>query len=199
MGPHSPTPQHPLTPSLTTPQAWLAYSHLPTPHSAAIARTTAQRRALLRLKAELAAVSAQDEFARWAKLSRQYEKQEKTYNTDAAALAAHKARVDAGVGRARWAATTGLRLALSFWYARSAMFWLPVGMVPGVLEALLALPRAPRGSVSIQVWGTACASVLAMVGEVVQAVVVVGRGTGKGVDAGREKEAMRAGEGKKMR
>lgn len=37
----------------------------------------------------------------------------------------------------------------------------------------MSFPKAPLGSVSIQVWGIACASVIALVGEALVAVVVL--------------------------
>ena len=43
------------------------------------------------------------------------------------------------------------------------MFWVPEGWVPGVVEWGLAFPRAPRGSVSIQVWSFAVGQVAAIV------------------------------------
>lgn len=54
---------------------------------------------------------------------------------------------------------------------------------------MLSFPRAPRGSVSIQVWGIACASVIALLGEAAVAVSVL-LGSGKGIggknDGGKE-------------
>ena len=44
------------------------------------------------------------------------------------------------------------------------MYWIPRGWVPGYVEWALAFPRAPRGSVSIQIWGIACATVVQLVG-----------------------------------
>ncbi len=41
--------------------------------------------------------------------------------------------------------------------------------MPGYIEWLLAFPRAPRGSVSIQIWGIACATVIQLVGAAVMA------------------------------
>lgn len=37
--------------------------------------------------------------------------------------------------------------------------------MPNYAAFLLAFPRAPRGSVSVQVWGIACATVVVMVGK----------------------------------
>ena len=45
------------------------------------------------------------------------------------------------------------------------MFWLPQGWVPYHAEWVLSFPRAPLGSISINVWAMACASVIAMVSE----------------------------------
>ena len=43
------------------------------------------------------------------------------------------------------------------------MFYIPKGWIPGYFELLLAFPRAPRGSVSVQAWGLACGAVVELV------------------------------------
>ena len=45
------------------------------------------------------------------------------------------------------------------------MFWLPRGWVPTYVEWALAFPRAKTGSISIQVWAMACATVIQIVSE----------------------------------
>ena len=55
------------------------------------------------------------------------------------------------------------------------MFWIPVGWVPWYIEWMLSFPRAPIGSVSIQIWGIACATVVQMVGAAIVAVFVLER------------------------
>lgn len=58
------------------------------------------------------------------------------------------------------------------------------------MEWILAFPRAPTGSVSIQMWGIACATVVQLVGAaVVAGIVLMGERQQAG---GREKMAMRA-------
>lgn len=47
--------------------------------------------------------------------------------------------------------------------------------MPWYVEWLLAFPRAPRGSVSIQIWGIACATVIQLVGAAVVATWVLGQ------------------------
>ena len=75
---------------------------------------------------------------------------------------------------------------LQFWYVKRALFWIPKGWLPRYAEWVLGFPRAPAGSVSIQVWGYACANVVGMVSEAVAAAAVVGmrvlRGSGAVVE-----------------
>ena len=59
------------------------------------------------------------------------------------------------------------------------MFWIPRGWVPGYVEWLLAFPRAPTGSVSIQMWGVACATAIQLVGAAVVATMVLVRERGQ--------------------
>jgi hypothetical protein len=79
----------------------------------------------------------------------------------------------------------GLRFFLQYWYAKRALFYIPKGWAPYYAEWILSFPRAPLGSVSIQLWGIACASVIALVGEALTAafVLFVGRLAEKKEDA----------------
>lgn len=45
--------------------------------------------------------------------------------------------------------------------------------MPGYVEWLLSFPRAPTGSVSIQIWGIACATIVQLVGAAVVAGLVL--------------------------
>jgi len=85
-------------------------------------------------------------------------------------LNAYKTSFDNTVTIGRWLLTNGLRFYLQFWYAKQALFWIPKGWLPIYAEWLLAFPRAPRGSISIQVWGVACASVIQLVSTAVMAM-----------------------------
>ena len=73
------------------------------------------------------------------------------------------------------------------------MFWVPAGWVPYYVEWVLSFPRAPLGSVSINIWGIACASMIALAAEAVAAVwvLVMRRPTPVAAEKQREKhEAM---------
>lgn len=102
-------------------------------------------------------------------------------DTIASSLQTLKTTFDRVVTASRWIATNGLRLFLQFWFAKKPLFWIPVGWLPGHVEWFLAFPRAPRGSVSIQIWGIACATVLQISGEAVVAVwILVNTSKGEG-------------------
>ena len=45
------------------------------------------------------------------------------------------------------------------------MFELPPDWSPYVVEWILSFPRAPIGTVSIQIWGGACATAISLTGE----------------------------------
>ncbi len=70
----------------------------------------------------------------------------------------------------RWLVTNGLRFFLQFWYGKVPMFWLPSGWVPWYVEWLLSFPKAPLGSISIQVWFVACASAVQIASQALAAV-----------------------------
>ena len=72
------------------------------------------------------------------------------------------------------------------------MFWLPKGWVPGYVEWILAFPRAQTGSVSIQVWGLACGTVVRLASAAIAAVwVLIQENT---MDLGsKEKQGMKMG------
>ena len=89
----------------------------------------------------------------------------------------------------RWLGTNGLRFFLQWWFAKRPMFWIPRGWLPGYVEWALAFPRAPRGSVSIQIWGIACATVVQLIATaVVAGLMLWGQGT---KEKRKEKMAMK--------
>ena len=72
---------------------------------------------------------------------------------------------DSIVSKLRWLGTQGVNFFLNSWYAKQPMFWLPLGWIPYHAEWLLSFPRAPLGSISVNVWAIACGSVISMVSE----------------------------------
>jgi len=116
-----------------------------------------------------------------------------TQHSTANNLKSFKSTFDRTITFLRWGGTNGLRFFLQFWYAKRPMLWIPRGWVPSYVEWILAFPRAPTGSVSIQMWGIACATVVQLVGAAVVAGVVLLGGKQQGTQ--KEKMAMRVGDG----
>lgn len=121
---------------------------------------------LLTTKKELMQTSAQDQFAKWAKLRRSVDKGiaelEKLsasrpippaqpwrlpltsfFFTDGE-LATTKSAFSAKFNSLVWILTTGLQFAIGWWYRRAAVFYLPPNWL-GPLTWTLALPFAPLG------------------------------------------------------
>ncbi|OJD36037.1 chd5 domain-containing protein [Diplodia corticola] len=161
---------------------WILYNKLPTPTSKAAREHDKLKREVLRLKKEMNGVSAQDDFARWAKLRRAHDKAFADFQKNESALRSTRTSFDTTVASVRWLATNGLRFFLQLWYAKQALFWIPEGWVPGYVEWILAFPKAPTGSVSVQIWGIACTSVISLLSEALVALyaLVVGTASSKG-------------------
>lgn len=71
------------------------------------------------------------------------------------------------------------------------MFYIPEGWVPGYVEWILSFPKAPRGSVSINVWGIACRSVIKLSGRAIKATYLLA--TREPVETAKQPQAFKAG------
>ncbi|KAJ9606965.1 GET complex subunit get1 [Cladophialophora chaetospira] len=154
---------------------WQIYARLPLQSNKDQGEQIRLRREVVRLKREMNAVSAQDEFSKWARLRRQHDKAMEEYDKKAAAVSSTRSSFDTKATALRWTCTSGLRFALQFWHAKTPVFTYPRGWFPWYVEWLLGFPRCPYGGVSINVWSTACATVIALVGEVVLYLLVLTR------------------------
>ncbi|RDI85459.1 hypothetical protein Vi05172_g4726 [Venturia inaequalis] len=164
---------------------WSAYTTIFPSQAGSSPKITTLKREVVRLKRELAATSAQDDFAKWAKLRRQHDKAAADYEKIAGESTGAKTAFVSRANTTRTVLTTGLKLFLQVWYSKQALFWIPKGWVPYYAEWILSFPRAPLGSVSLQVWTLACSSVVAMVSEALVATLVLVMGT----IAGQKKKA----------
>ncbi|KAG5220350.1 GET complex [Salix suchowensis] len=160
----------------------LAYSlYLRLFHSSLHVRQRKLKTEILATKKELIQTSAQDQFAKWAKLRRSVDKGladlEKLSTsshlrlditvgsqfTDGrptdAEVASNKSSFKMKFNGLIWSLTTGLQFIVGWWYRKSAVFYLPAGWF-GPLEWWLSFPFAPAGSVSVGVWQMACRRVI---------------------------------------
>ncbi|KAF8196557.1 CHD5-like protein-domain-containing protein [Pholiota molesta] len=118
---------------------------------------------LLRNKADLMKTSAQDQFAKWAKLRRSVDKGLGDLEKLNSEIASAKSGFAMKFNSLLWLLTTGLQFVVGWWYRRQAVFYLPEGWF-GPLGWWLSLPFAPAGSVSVGVWQMACRRVI-LIGE----------------------------------
>jgi len=131
--------------------------------SPAAARQRALKNEILTTKSELLKTSAQDQFAKWAKLRRSVDKGLADLEKLNAEIAASKSSFAMKFNTLLWILTTGLQFAIGWWYRKQAVFYLPNGWF-GPLGWWLSLPFAPAGSVSVGIWQMACRRVI-LVGE----------------------------------
>ncbi|KAL7274039.1 GET complex subunit get1 [Rhizina undulata] len=143
---------------------WSLYTRLPTKTAKDVQTQKAFQRDVMKLRMELRSTSSQDEFAKWAKTKRTCDKKLQDLEKLKSSISSARIGFESKARFVRWVLTTGLRFFLQYWYAREAMFWIPEGWVPSYVEWGLSFPKAPIGSVSIQVWSYA-------VGQVVRVVV----------------------------
>jgi len=126
-------------------------------------RQRALKSEILSTKSELLKTSAQDQFAKWAKLRRSVDKglaDLEKLNTE---VSSSKSAFAMKFNTLLWLLTTGLQFGVGWWYRKQPVFYLPQGWF-GPLGWWLALPFAPAGSVSVGVWQIACRRLI-VVGE----------------------------------
>ncbi|RMJ26429.1 hypothetical protein PHISP_02701 [Aspergillus sp. HF37] len=167
---------------------WLLYLKLPSATSRKAREQSRLKREALALKREMNNTSSQDEFAKWAKLRRKHDKTMEGYEAMNKSLTAQKSSFDWAIKIARWLSTNGLKVFLQFYYTKTPIFALPAGWFPYYVQWVLSFPRAPLGSVSIQVWSSVCATAIAAMADFVTSVLLESRIAQKqAVPAGADK------------
>lgn len=167
---------------------------LPTSTSRQAREAARLKREALELKRDMNNTSSQDEFAKWAKLRRRHDKATEEYeasstllpvtrkrqdhrreyrlmNTDKA-FSSQKSSFDWAIKIARWVSTSGLKLFLQFRYNSTPVFVLPPGWFPYYVEWVLSFPKAPMGSVSVQVWSSVCGVAVRVLAEIISTVLL---------------------------
>ncbi|KAG0136740.1 CHD5-like protein-domain-containing protein [Tuber indicum] len=150
---------------------WMIFTSLPTNTSQDVRNQKALQKEVVKLRTELRGTSSQDEFAKWAKIRRTLDRKIADLEKLTGSVNAARAKFDTQTGFVCWASTSGAGWAVSLWYRREPIFWIPEGWVPGYVEWGLSFPKAPIGSVSIQVWTFAVAQVLRVVAPVIGSLI----------------------------
>ncbi|KAI2642084.1 CHD5 domain-containing protein [Xylaria nigripes] len=170
---------------------WSIYLALPTKTSKQMATKNELQKEYLAIRRDLNATSSQDQFAKWAKLRRQHDKQLEQLEKMKASYDALRAKFDRTAGIIRWSATSGVKFLLPWIYGTEPMFWLPSEWFPYYVEWILSFPRAPLGSVSIVSWQTACAAAVMLLSDAIKALLASVLGRQKQAAAVRPSEQSR--------
>ena len=110
---------------------------------------------VLKLQQELAKISAQDEFAKWAKTNRKLEQARKDYNNlKTESKSSHDNRF-----KILNYSLYGLEIIALIYWSSEPMFYIPNEWF-GPLTSWLKFPFAPMGSVGAFYWWSALKSVL---------------------------------------
>ncbi|GJE97740.1 CHD5 domain-containing protein [Phanerochaete sordida] len=128
-------------------------------YSAKLAQQKKLKSEILVNKKELLQTSAQDQFAKWAKLRRSVDKGLAELEKLNGELSSSKSSFSLKFNTLLWVLTGGLQFFVGWWYRKAAVFYLPPGWF-GPLTWWLAFPFAPTGSVSCGVWQMACRRVI---------------------------------------
>ncbi|EGN99759.1 hypothetical protein SERLA73DRAFT_179950 [Serpula lacrymans var. lacrymans S7.3] len=128
-------------------------------YASAVSRQRELKTEILTTKKELLSTSAQDQFAKWAKLRRSVDKGLAELEKINGELSSNKTTFSLKFKSMLWILTTGLQFVVGWWYRKSAVFYLPPGWL-GPITWWMSLPFAPKGSVSVGVWQMACRRVI---------------------------------------
>lgn len=129
---------------------WTVYTSLAP--SAACRELRSVQKAAANVYTERSNTSAKDEFARWAKLDREYGKLRTSIDSLQSQLATSKTSFKSVIKLFLFAATSGSLLVLRVLYRKTPVFWLPNGLFPYYVYWVLSFSSAPIGSVSISWW-----------------------------------------------
>ncbi|KAJ0414983.1 WRB/Get1 family [Aspergillus carlsbadensis] len=180
---------------------WLLYLKLPTSLYRDAQEQSKLKREVVQLKREMNNTSSQDEFAKWAKLRRKHDKTMSDYEALSmfplslqpvywdyhSKLSSQKTSFDWFIKIVRWLSTNGLKIFIQFRYSKTPVFVLPNGWFPYYVEWVLSFPRAPQGSVSVQVWNSVCATAVTVIAEILTGMVLQARGRAQAVPATAKK------------
>ncbi|EPY52644.1 GET complex subunit Get1 [Schizosaccharomyces cryophilus OY26] len=112
-------------------------------------------REILSLKKELNSTSSQDEFAKWARLSRKYEKLNQEWERQSTIVQRFQETFKKFISVLLWILTRGFRFYIQYKHSKTPVFFLPAFLLPSWALWFLSLPRSKYGSVSLTVWNFA--------------------------------------------
>lgn len=142
-------------------KGWLLYTTVGYRLGDANLKELANRRAeLVKIDKERKSISAQDEYARWTKLNRRFDKLSGETEKLAELQKARRAQLGHVLSLALFATTSLPIWVFRIWFRKAVLFYFPTRTLPYALEYILALPFLPTGGVGLTIWMFACNSVI---------------------------------------
>ncbi|KAK0545699.1 GET complex subunit get1 [Tilletia horrida] len=132
-------------------------------HSSTLKEQRALKTDIYATKHELDKTSSQDEFAKWAKLRRKYDKGMQDLEKINATIASTKSTFPLLVKALLFFVVTVIPFGVKTYHRKTPVFWLPPGGWFGPIGWALSLPGAPSGSISATIWGMVCSRILVVV------------------------------------
>jgi len=124
-----------LFPQTITEFLWSFYTGLPTPQGSDAQETVRLKKDVVRLHREMSATSAQDDFAKWARLRREHDKAKAKYEEKAKGIQNFRATFDKSISALRWLGTQGLQFQCLLQQAADVLPPPVLGTLPGRMGA----------------------------------------------------------------
>lgn len=142
-------------------QCWTVYSDLASRAGKPKFRELVKKRTeLVQINKERKSISAQDQYAKWTKLNRNYDKLSAEVKDLVDQVSSEKAAVTKAVNTMVTVLTVAPIWFCRVWYRKAVLFYFPAGYLPHALEWFLALPFTVTGGVGLTIWMYAINSVL---------------------------------------
>lgn len=122
-----------------------------------------KRKELWETNREKRSISAQDQYAKWTKLNRKCDKLNAEIKTLDELIAKDQAKVNMVVNQLIMVFLTVPVWFFRVWYRKNVLFYLPNGVLPRVVEWVMALPFFAVGAVGLTMWMQCVNQVVALV------------------------------------
>lgn len=126
-----------------------------------------KREQLIEINKQRKSISAQDEYAKWTKLNRQFDKVNSEVAALTEAVSSEKLKLTKAIGVAISLCTAAPIWFSRVWYRKAILFYFPQGVLPHYLEWVLALPFITTGGVGLTIWMMAVNWVLGGIAQIV--------------------------------
>ncbi|GBL50676.1 hypothetical_protein [Candidozyma auris] len=126
-----------------------------------------KREQLIEINKQRKSISAQDEYAKWTKLNRQFDKVNSEVAALTEAVSSEKLKLTKAIGVAISLCTAAPIWFSRVWYRKAILFYFPQGVLPHYLEWVLALPFITTGGVGLTIWMMAVNWVLDGIAQIV--------------------------------